>query len=244
MKRHSPFLGLLFSASLCLVASCAAAKGGYSYRVKSGDTLATVASKHGQSEAALRQANNLSPQTPLRAGQILYVPEHSGAPGAVAAHPPRPAVAVVKETKLRARAPKGSPAKKSVTVKPPKVMLTWPLAGKVVHPFSLDKARRVKGIEVLGPRGGEVKAADRGTVIYSGAEVEGYEELVIIRHAGRLSTIYAWLAERKVRKGESVGRGQVLGRLGRHPHENGALLHFEVRQETTPIDPAAVLPRR
>lgn len=103
------------------------------------------------------------------------------------------------------------------------------------------------GIDMSGPEGSAVLAADDGVVILAGGSVVngvlvGYGNYVVLAHAGGLSTLYGHLLRITVRVGDVIAQGQVLGLEGSTGNSTGAHLHFELRQGTAPINPAPFLP--
>ena len=97
------------------------------------------------------------------------------------------------------------------------------------------------GINVSVPEGTPIKAAEDGVVAYAGSELKGYGNLVLLRHANGFVTAYAHASELNVKKGETVKRGQVIGKAGSTGNVTGPQLHFEVRKGATPVDPAQYL---
>jgi murein DD-endopeptidase MepM/ murein hydrolase activator NlpD len=118
----------------------------------------------------------------------------------------------------------------------------WPVRGKVLVGFG-PKATggQNDGINVSVPEGTAIKAAEDGVVAYAGNELKGYGNLVLVRHANGFVTAYAHASELSVKKGETVKRGQVLGKAGATGNVSSPQLHFEVRKGATPVDPMQYL---
>jgi lipoprotein NlpD len=117
---------------------------------------------------------------------------------------------------------------------------SWPTAGKVIQSFSESGN---KGLVIGGKVGDPVLAAADGKVIFGGNGPRGYGNLVIVKHANELLSVYAHNRSLAVKEGQSVKRGQKIAELG----ESGTTsprLHFEIRQQGRPVDPARFLPRR
>lgn len=147
--------------------------------------------------------------------------ESSTAAGAAAAIPPR--------------APQ--PAQPAELSAPPD--WGWPASGRVIQSF----AESSKGIALGGNAGDPVVAAADGRVIFSGNGPRGYGNLVIVKHSNDLLSVYAHNRSLAVKEGQTVKRGQKLAELG----ETGGStprLHFEIRQQGKPVDPAGFLPKR
>jgi murein DD-endopeptidase MepM/ murein hydrolase activator NlpD len=114
----------------------------------------------------------------------------------------------------------------------------WPVTGKVVTSFASSNDT---GINISAPAGTPVKAVENGTVIYVGSGVEGYGNLVLIRHANGYVSAYANLKDASVAKGKVVGRGDIIGSVGATGSVSSPQLHFELRKGATPVDPVPLL---
>lgn len=119
--------------------------------------------------------------------------------------------------------------------------LRWPVRGRIISGFGRrPDGTRNDGINLAVPRGTEVHAAESGTVAYSGDE-KGYGKLVLVRHDNGWVTAYAHNDELLVRKGERIERGQILAKAGKTGQVDQPQLHFELRQNLKPVDPAPFL---
>jgi murein DD-endopeptidase MepM/ murein hydrolase activator NlpD len=114
----------------------------------------------------------------------------------------------------------------------------WPVKGKVVTDFAGTKGT---GINIDAPEGSAVRAAENGTVIYVGSGVEGYGNLILIRHANGYVSAYAHLKSMSVAKGDVVSRGDTIGAAGMTGSVSRPQLHFELRKGATPVDPVPML---
>jgi murein DD-endopeptidase MepM/ murein hydrolase activator NlpD len=118
----------------------------------------------------------------------------------------------------------------------------WPVRGRIIQGFGPKASGgQNDGINVSVPEGTPIKAAEEGVVAYAGSELKGYGNLVLVRHANGFVTAYAHASELNVKKGETVKRGQVIGKAGSTGNVTGPQLHFEVRKGATPVDPAQYL---
>ncbi|MCL5037133.1 MAG: peptidoglycan DD-metalloendopeptidase family protein [Chloroflexi bacterium] len=124
---------------------------------------------------------------------------------------------------------------------------TWPVSGPLTSAFGyrnhpiLGRVIMHTGIDIGVGWGTPVRAAAGGLVIYSGW-YGGYGYTVIIDHGGSCSTLYAHLSSLYVSKGTTVERGQTVAAVGSTGRSTGPHLHFEVRENGTPIDPRGKLP--
>ncbi|MCA9670906.1 MAG: M23 family metallopeptidase, partial [Myxococcales bacterium] len=115
--------------------------------------------------------------------------------------------------------------------------MLWPVAGGTLSSrFGPRGGRPHEGIDIAAPAGSAVRAAAAGVVIYAGAGIRGYGNLVIVRHR-RLVTVYAHNRKNLVRRGTRVARGDVVAEVGSSGRATGNHLHFEVRVGETPRDP-------
>jgi murein DD-endopeptidase MepM/ murein hydrolase activator NlpD len=114
----------------------------------------------------------------------------------------------------------------------------WPVSGRVITDFAASKGT---GINIEVPEGTAVKAAENGTVIYTGSGVEGYGNLVLVRHPNGYVSAYAHLQSISVGKGAVINRGDTIGAAGMTGSVSRPQLHFELRKGATPIDPMPML---
>ncbi|HEY0820803.1 MAG TPA: peptidoglycan DD-metalloendopeptidase family protein, partial [Rhizobacter sp.] len=113
------------------------------------------------------------------------------------------------------------------------------------HPAGLparDQAR-TKGIAIAGKAGDPVVAAADGKVVYAGSGLRGYGNLVIIKHNNTYLTAYAHNQALMVKEEQAVKRGQKIAEMGSSDAER-VQLHFEIRKQGKPVDPARLLPLR
>lgn len=122
--------------------------------------------------------------------------------------------------------------------------LMWPLPndatisssfGQRLHPI-LKVWLLHAGIDIVAEEGTPIEAAGAGTVMAL-RELPAYGSLIIVDHGNRCSTVYAHLSSVLVSEGDSVSKGQVIGKVGRTGRVTGAHLHFEVRKNGAPLSP-------
>lgn len=118
--------------------------------------------------------------------------------------------------------------------------LIWPVNGQFTSPFGQRWGRLHAGIDIAAPTGTGIRAADGGTVRYSGW-MGGYGNYTCIQHTSTMSTCYAHQSSIGVSSGQHVKQGQVIGAVGNTGHSTGAHLHFEVRINGSPVDPMGYL---
>lgn len=133
--------------------------------------------------------------------------------------------------------------KSSTEFKAQESRFVWPVEGRVSSPFGMRRGREHDGIDISAPRGTPVCAASDGKVIFSG-RINGYGNIIILKHGGNYFTAYAHLSQTGVSKGDKVRQGKVIGRVGRSGRASSPHLHFEIRKKTTAYDPLRILPDR
>jgi len=119
----------------------------------------------------------------------------------------------------------------------------WPARGVFTSGFGMRRhpifriRRMHTGQDIAAPYGTPVQAAAEGQVIYTGW-FGGYGKIVVIDHGQGISTLYAHLSSILARDGAYVRRAQTIGRVGSTGYSTGPHVHFEVRVNGRPIDPA------
>ncbi|SMF14139.1 Murein DD-endopeptidase MepM and murein hydrolase activator NlpD, contain LysM domain [Tistlia consotensis] len=225
--------------------------------VAAGDTVYGLSRRYGMDMSELTKRNDIPPPYTIVVGQRLYLPADKPQPAgpepiapALAASQP----AVQPSATQQAAVPKPPPAEpvalprqapsSAVPVPPPLAngQFAWPVRGRVVSYFGPQgDGRHNDGINIAVPAGTPVEAAENGVVAYTGNELRGFGNLVLIKHAEGWITAYAHNQEILVHKGERVARGQLIARVGSTGNVSEPQLHFEVRKGTHALDPLTVL---
>ncbi len=148
------------------------------------------------------------------------------------------------DSEVAALPPAAAPPAPPVSGPPPRGdRFGWPLVGDIVSDFGpKPDGTHNDGINIAAPRGATVAAADDGVVAYSGNELRGYGNLLLIRHDGDWVTAYAHLDEVLVQRGDRISVGQPIATVGSSGTVGSPQLHFEIRQGTEAVDPANLLP--
>jgi lipoprotein NlpD len=136
---------------------------------------------------------------------------------------------------------KPEPAKTAAIERDPDaaaIDFTWPAKGAVLAGFAEPSS---KGLDIGGKAGDPVVAAAAGQVLYTGTGIRGFGKLIVIRHDGGFSSVYAHNREILVKEGQSVARGQRIAELG-DTDTDRPKLHFEIRKSGKPVDPMRYLP--
>ena len=241
-------------------------KAGY-YTVKPGDTLIRIGLENGQNWKDLVKWNGLDNPNLIEVGQVLRVVAPGVDPTAAAT---RPVVTARVESRpldakgvpptngasaaASASAAYSTPATPAAPAPPAAappaaaaardgdddVNWGWPSAGAIVAPFDEGK---VKGLMIGGKAGDAILAAADGRVVYAGSGLRGYGNLIILKHNNTYLTAYAHNQLLLVKEEQAVRRGQKIAEMGSSDAES-VRLHFEIRKQGKPIDPAKLLPSR
>ena len=118
----------------------------------------------------------------------------------------------------------------------------WPLKGRVISRFGAKKGGlHNDGVNIAVKRGTKVRAAENGVIAYSGNELRGFGNLLLIRHADGYTSAYAHVGDLLVKRGQMVKRGQVIARAGSTGNVSIPQLHFEIRKGVKAVDPLKYL---
>lgn len=223
-----------------------AGKPGY-YTVKQGDTLLRIGLDHGQSARDLARWNNLDNPNLIETGQVLRVappPQEVAVVRAVANPASAPAMAAVQPASAAAAAvaakpPVAAPTTTSTSTEGDEpISFQWPVRGPLISGF--DEAKN-KGLDIAGKAGDPVLAAADGKVVYAGSGLRGYGNLIIIKHNNTYLTAYAHNQTLLVKEEQAIKRGQKIAEMGNSDADQ-VKLHFEIRRQGKPVDPAKYLP--
>jgi lipoprotein NlpD len=234
-----------------------AGKPGY-YSVKPGDTLIRIGLDTGQNWRDIVRWNSIENPNIIEVGQVLRVvqpgdsalamvrPVSSGSTGtgtsAIALTPVQAASAPVQA----ASAPKPVASAPAVVLAPvaatgeDDVAWIWPAQGSLIAGF--DEAKN-KGFDISGKAGDAVIASADGRVVYAGAGLRGYGNLIILKHNNTFLTAYAHNQTLLVKEDQSVKKGQKIAEMGNSDADR-VKLHFEIRRQGKPVDPARYLPAK
>jgi lipoprotein NlpD len=238
-----------------------AGKPGF-YTIRPGDTLIRIGLDTGQNWKDIARWNGLDNPNIIEVGQVVRVIPPAANDGSTR---PVAAASTVTGTTLppagtrtastpsagttTGTASAATPAAAPVAATPATpassagdddVAWIWPAPGAVVAGF--DEAKN-KGIDLAGKLGDPVLAAGDGRVVYAGAGLRGYGNLVILKHNNTYLTAYAHNQTLLVKEDQSVRKGQKIAEMGQSDADR-VKLHFEIRRQGKPVDPARYLPAR
>jgi len=191
--------------------------------VQSGETLQTIAWRHGLDTRDLARWNRLDDPDLIFVGQRLNLtsagaPQASVRPAASRQPPPLPPPPVL-----------------------PAPSWLWPVKGPLVSTYGSGSGTG-NGIGIGGEIGQDIRAAAPGRVVYAGDGLVGYGQLLIIKHNDTYLSAYGHNERLVVAEGDAVERGQIIANMGMGPGRRPQL-HFEIRRNGTPVDPLGHLPR-
>lgn len=204
------------------------------YRVHQGDTIYSIAWAFGLDYRALAAANHLQPPYAIHAGQKLLM---TNVPRGEY-HPP------AQRKNKSHRYVKQTTKKFPVHHQQSQLMLynwIWPAKGRVISDFHLGRSGN-KGIDIVGHYGEPILATQSGEVVYSGAGIRGYGNLIIIKHNDNYLSAYAYNKDILVQQGSWVRKGQQIASMGKN-FAGQAMLHFEIRRNGKPVNPLNYLKR-
>lgn len=189
------------------------------HKVAKGDTSFTISYLYSVPWKDIAIANGIDPAKALRPGQTLLIPTIIRPPAGTSATPPAGS----------SSAPKGG--------------FAWPVAGPVRRGFTARTlADYHDGLDIKTAEGTAVRAAAAGKILFAGEEARQFGKLVVIEHGGGWHSAYGFLSRTTVTEGKAVNKGERIGLSGRTGLARQPELHFELRKDNKPIDPAPELP--
>jgi lipoprotein NlpD len=231
-----------------------AGKPGY-HTVRPCDTLIRISLDTGQNWRDIARWNNIDNPNVIEVGQVLRVAPPAPSPTDVAvAKPVVPSVVVPAPMapSSAASAPRVAPLPSVASVPPvtptpappgeEDLPWGWPTTGAATIVASFDEQRN-KGLDIAGRPGDPVLASADGRVVYAGAGLRGYGNLIILKHNNTFLSAYAHNQALLVKEDQTVRKGQKIAEMGSSDADR-VKLHFEIRRQGKPVDPARYLPPR
>jgi lipoprotein NlpD len=228
-------------------------KPGY-YAVRPGDTLIRIALDSGQNWRDIARWNSIDNPNVIEVGQVLRVIPPSGSTEVAAARPVAPSVVAPgtgapAPTASSPRAAAPAAASLPPASQPPPsagqddIAWTWPTTSADSVVLAGFDEQRNKGLDIAGKPGDPVLATADGRVVYAGAGLRGYGNLIILKHNNTFLSAYAHNQTLLVKEDQTVRRGQKIAEMGSSDSDR-VKLHFEIRRQGKPVDPARYLPPR
>jgi len=204
----------IFSAILAfLFISCTQIRSGRFIKLEEGQSFKSLAKKHGVSRYDLERENSNKSFVP---GEWIFIPEEKG-------------ILPQLLSKLDS----------SWSLLGHKAFL-WPVpsSSRISSAFGSRWGKPHEGLDIAAQRGSHILASNSGVTVYSGNELGGYGNIIVIAHRGGFFSVYAHNKDNYVTKGQIVKKGQVIGRVGNTGKSTGPHLHFEVRRQGQPLNPS------
>jgi murein DD-endopeptidase MepM/ murein hydrolase activator NlpD len=219
------------------------------HTVKEGETGFDIAYHYGVPLSSILVANGLKDGTKLGVGQSLLIPTmlSSGKQAAAAPSEDKPA----KKDKPAADSdPADTPAPREAKADhgdggsaKSAPHFSWPLAGNVRRGYTpRGKANFHDGLDIVAPEGSAARAVASGTVLFAKEEPDSFGRLVVIDHGNGWQSAYGFLNKITVKEGDPVKAHERIGLVGHSGKATRDELHFEIRQDNHPVDPAGLLP--
>lgn len=213
------------------------------YRVRSGDTLFSIAFQYDLDFRKLAIANGLNPPYTIFVGQEINLELNAVTRRSSVVASTNIGAVVDNNSVARTRAGGGSSSvvlRQPVTSTSRRIQWQWPHQGHLLKAFQPGVN---KGLDISGKVGDSVLAAGDGDVVYSGRGVQGAGDLIIIRHSDRYLSAYAYNSAMLVSEGAHVRAGDRIAKIGESP-AGVPMLHFEIREDGNSVDPSRFLPSR
>jgi lipoprotein NlpD len=219
--------GIVLAIALALAAcSSAPSQSAKTYTVKRGDTLYSIAKRHGVDYRDLARWNGIGRDYRIYPGQVLRL-----SPG-------------VRTSTAPARVPSSAPPSRPAPPKRPSapaIPWQWPVDGGTVT--LTERPNGGHGLTITGKLGQEIRAASGGRVVYLGTGLRGYGQLLIIKHNDTYLSAYGHTQTASVKEGDAVVMGQRIATMGAGPG-GVPMLYFEIRDQGAPTNPLNLLPKR
>ena len=229
------------------------------HTVRQGDTIYSISRRYQLAMNKIVRANKIAPPYQIFTGQNLKLygsqaPEQRQAFNRTIQSQP-----VTKKTGSGSNSPKAGTTRRQQVARvqskpslPPRSrpvlnrpaprsgkFFLLPVRGKVISAFGAkQRGLHNDGVNIAAPSGASVRAAENGIVVYSGNELLGYGNMVLVRHADGLMTAYGHNQTLLVQKGQKIRRGQVIAKVGSTGNVSAPQLHFEIRKGKNAVNPA------
>jgi lipoprotein NlpD len=210
---------------LLLFVGCGVNLGVY-HTVGEGETLWRIARTYDVDLKKLTDSNNIKDPFFIRVGQKIFIPY---------------AKRVRKVERIAYRGDDRLKENRRELVLE-KGRFAWPVKGEVISPFGVKEGKAHNGIDISSANKVSIMAAANGMAVYSGGDISGYGNMIILKHEENYFTIYAHNSKNLIKEGEKVKLGDVVAFMGRSGSSSKYYLHFEIRNGRRPRDPLFFLP--
>ena len=207
------------------------------YIVKSGNTLWDIAKCYKVSINDIRKLNNLKTKDILYKGKKLFIPNYNNNINLKCNNISKKIIKLDNREKIIINKDNKNNNASNNSI------YLWPVKGKIISKYGLlAKGLRNDGINISANKGDPIFAVQAGKIVYAGNEIQAFGNLILIKHSNNRTTAYAHLEKIKVKKGQSVKKGDVIASLGNSGKVSIPQLHFEIRDLNGPLNPLKFLP--
>ncbi len=194
--------------------------------VKSGENLFRIGKAYDVSYQELARINRIKDPHQIEVGQGVFVPRATR-------QLPVEIITPLRATLERPRIPDRRIRGRRNFI--------WPVKGNITSKFGPRGKTFHDGIDIAATKGSPIRAVEKGEVMYSD-RLRGYGNIIIVRHSRRFVSVYAHNRRNRVREGQRVARGEVIGEVGSTGRASGSHLHFEIRKDNVARNPLYYLP--
>jgi len=201
------------------------------HTVVRGETGYGISRRYGVNITVLMRENGIRKPYTLAVGQVLKLPGSA-----------TPAARQVASASTPNAAPRTAPKGRVVALPAPPSRsqsgFRWPIEGQLASRFGpKEGGLHNDGINILAKQGTPVRSAESGVVVYASNALEGYGNLLLLKHADGWLTAYAHNERLLVNKGDQIDKGQIIARVGSTGGVTDPQLHFEIRKGRRALDP-------
>ena len=203
------------------------------HKIKKGDTLYSISRNYGTNVFSLAKLNNILNVNNIPIGENLKIPKKNE----------KLVNPKIKKKWNREYVNKKKKSLKNIKIKHKSASkFIWPVKGKLISKYGKSKEGFYNdGINIISQKGAVVISSEDGKVIYSGNEIPGYGNLILIKHSKNWITAYAHLSEVFIEKGNLVKKGEKIGSVGSTGNVRSPQLHFEIRKGKEAVNPLEFL---
>lgn len=206
------------------------------HEVSKNDTIASISKQYRVEERHVLELNDLPDEQSLLSRNEIFIPK---TPGVLPGEGLKRVTSAPQKAPQPIVSPAGEQCRKNNTY-----CLSWPVDGPVVRSFEKNRSPFHDGIDISSNDGAAIYAAKDGKVLYSGDDIDGYGNMIIVRHENNMITVYAHNKLNMVEEGQDVTARQKIAEVGKTGGADKTHLHFELRIDEKPMDPIPYLDKR
>ncbi|MBT7641898.1 MAG: M23 family metallopeptidase [Rhodobiaceae bacterium] len=213
------------------------------HTVRAKETLYAISRKYNTDVSTLAALNQISKPFSIRIGQKLQVPDERAGRAASLGRPAPDAKLTEAKSQTKKTVSQKRVKRAALPAAPRRVgRFQVPVQGKVISNFGTKpNGLHNDGINIAARNGTPIKAAENGVVVYTGNELRGYGNLLLVRHGEGWVTAYAHASKFLVKPGDRVKQGQSIAEVGQTGNVDRPQVHFEVRKGTRAVNPKSLI---